>query len=90
MTDIQKQLAEALEMWLSSDCMSPDDRTRRVIASHAALAAHRQQEAREPMDVEALIEDLSDWARYVTEDRAPQTLEKHIREVFAAHGIKGE
>jgi len=39
---------------------------------------------------EALVEDLSEWSRYVEVDTAHQTLEKHIREVLTAHGIKGE
>lgn len=37
---------------------------------------------------EALVEDLSEWSRYVEVDTAHQTLEKHIREVLTAHGIK--
>ena len=37
---------------------------------------------------EALIEELAEWSRYVEADTAHQTLEKHVRQVLAAHGIK--
>lgn len=39
---------------------------------------------------EALIEDLAEWSRYVDEDHAHQTLEKHVRDVLEKHGIKGK
>ena len=36
---------------------------------------------------EAIVEDLADWGRYVEVDTAHQSLEKHVRQVLAAHGI---
>jgi hypothetical protein len=39
--------------------------------------------------MELLIEDIAEWSRYVEVDTAPQNLEKHVRQVLAAHA-KGE
>lgn len=39
---------------------------------------------------EALIEDLAEWSRHVEVDTAHESLEKHVRRVIAAHGIKGQ
>jgi len=36
-----------------------------------------------------LVEDLSEWSRHVEVDTAPRSLEEHIHQVFAIHGIKG-
>jgi hypothetical protein len=47
----------------------------------------------EPMTDEQadyLIGDLSEWSGYVEVDTAPRTLEKHVREVLAKHGITKE
>ena len=38
-------------------------------------------------DVEALIDDLSEWSRHVVEDTAHESLEKHVKRVLAHHGI---
>ena len=49
--------------------------------------------ARKPLtdeEYEALVEDLGDWSRYVEVDTAHQTLTEHVRQVLAAHGIKGD
>lgn len=44
---------------------------------------------REPLtvDYESLLEDASYWSRHVVEDTSYQTLEEHLIEVFAKHGI---
>jgi hypothetical protein len=47
---------------------------------------------RQPLTIEQLellIEDIAEWSRYVEVDTAPQNLEKHVRQVLAAHA-KGE
>lgn len=51
-----------------------------------------QPVAREPLSAEQyniLVEDLSEWSRHVEVDTAPRSLEEHIHQVFAIHGIKG-
>ena len=62
-------------------------------APHKAAALLEAQPARELVGLdeekaEALIEDLAEWSRYVDEDHAHQTLEKHVRDVLEKHGIK--
>ena len=61
---------------------------RAVLAKWGA----QQPVAREPLSAEQyniLVEDLSEWSRYVEVDTAPRSLEEHIHQVFAIHGIKG-
>ena len=51
-----------------------------------------QPMVREPLTDEQyniLVEDLSEWSRHVEVDTAPRSLEEHIHQVFAIHGIKG-
>lgn len=62
------------------------------LAIQLAIAAAQQPVAREPLSAEQyniLVEDLSEWSRYVEVDTAPRSLEEHIHQVFAIHGIKG-
>ena len=62
------------------------------LAIQLAIAAAPQPVAREPLSAEQyniLVEDLSEWSRHVEVDTAPRSLEKHIHQVFAIHGIKG-
>ena len=61
---------------------------RAVLAKWGA----QQPVAREPLSDEQytiLVEDLSEWSRHVEVDTAPRSLEEHIHQVFATHGIKG-
>ena len=61
---------------------------RAVLAKWGA----QQPVAREPLSAEQyniLVEDLSEWSRHVEVDTAPRSLEEHIHQVFAIHGIKG-
>ena len=61
------------------------------LAIQLAIAAAQQPVAREPLSAEQyniLVEDLSEWSRYVEVDTAPRSLEEHIHQVFAIHGIK--
>lgn len=49
-----------------------------------------QAVAREPLSAEQyniLVEDLSEWSRHVEVDTAPRSLEEHIHQVFAIHGL---
>ncbi len=62
------------------------------LAIQLAIAAAPQPVAREPLSAEQyniLVEDLSEWSRHVEVDTAPRSLEEHIHQVFAIHGIKG-
>ena len=62
------------------------------LAIQLAIAAAQQPVAREPLSDEQytiLVEDLSEWSRHVEVDTAPRSLEEHIHQVFATHGIKG-
>ncbi|APW37616.1 hypothetical protein RD110_10805 [Rhodoferax koreense] len=36
---------------------------------------------------ENLLDDIADWGRHVEVDTAPKTLDQHVRDVFAEHGI---
>ena len=61
---------------------------RAVLAKWGA----QQPVALEPLSAEQyniLVEDLSEWSRHVEVDTAPRSLEEHIHQVFAIHGIKG-
>ena len=63
------------------------------LAIQLAIAAAPQPVAREPLSAEQyniLVEDLSEWSRHVEVDTAPRSLEEHIHQVFAIHGIKGD
>ena len=56
---------------------------------HALLteAADALQALERVPDVEALIDDLSEWSRHVVEDTAHESLEKHVKRVLAHHNI---
>jgi hypothetical protein len=58
----------------------------------AALVAAHERKAfqHKPLtdeQTETIIEEISGWSWYVDMDTAPCSLEKHVRKVFAAHGI---
>jgi hypothetical protein len=95
MTDIQKQLAEALERCVNAiQNIGGEHVTDLVNAlaaadeAQAALAAHRQQETRKPLTVVELRR-LADFCTPKTETGALNYL-KFARAVESVHGIKGE
>ena len=76
-------------VWEAGGCQPA---TSAEIAMWKALSAAPQPVAREPLSAEQyniLVEDLSEWSRHVEVDTAPRSLEEHIHQVFAIHGIKG-
>jgi hypothetical protein len=63
-----------------------------VLYECVACSNNNYPPQRQPLtgeQMELLIEDIAEWSRYVEVDTAPQTLEKHVRQVLAAHA-KGE
>ena len=56
-------------------------------AATAREAADALQALERVPDVEALIDDLSEWSRHVVEDTAHESLEKHVKRVLAHHNI---
>ena len=63
-----------------------------VVPLYTTPPTQAQPVAREPLSAEQyniLVEDLSEWSRHVEVDTAPRSLEEHIHQVFAIHGIKG-
>lgn len=63
---------------------------RTTLTKAAQVIGLTEKMEREPLtdeQQEGLIEDLQSWSRYVQEDTAHQSLEKHVREVLLNYGI---
>ncbi len=79
------------EVWVTAGSQDAKKIAQGVRAALAKWGAP-QPVAREPLSAEQyniLVEDLSEWSRHVEVDTAPRSLEEHIHQVFAIHGIKG-
>ncbi len=100
MTDIQKQLAEALFVLENATSFmsrkARDGHAKAVAGLKSALAAHRQQEARGPVDAPTLADSTCAWSVWWSHKRKTFTTPRQA--AFAAwnesfrhtNGIKGE
>ena len=87
--------AEFIQDWRKGDFALPKLAALDVEACFDAWQKEVNQNEVKPVlqalervpDVEALIDDLSEWSRHVVEDTAHESLEKHVKRVLAHHNI---
>lgn len=92
-TDDAAPAADAIKDFAHMRNLSIDDAKVREWQEHLASPPTLSLAQRKPLtdeEYEALVEDLGDWSRYVEVDTAHQALTEHVRQVLAAHGIKGD